>query len=974
MRFHYHLIGMTGLLAVCPAQAANKPAIVRQALDTSTEITLPPEAAARAKAAPESIRAGRNSAGVKALKIVRQFSMAQLGKNPEILLGTTRVSMAPVFANPAALPNIAKRLRTTPQLVTVVAEGSQISEVEVGPQGRGLQIWHFLSYQIKPGVCGNVARRSELAKGVALVNGGTGCSNRLTNQARGAAFANPKDPHFIADPAKRAKALADANLKAAQTSAAIATDIAQLRTTLASVEGRAQIDAERGPGEATRLSALSDDQLTEEMINSGLTKIEQVYFVPTNRLPMMKIRGSTAPKGEKPESVTNTDKPLEPHVFLTGFTLGRDYSWGERVEKTINLCVFSCKKTYFAEVHAGFDYAFGLRFPIKLGGTFHHRQQGTTQSASVTTDFAPINGSAEDYASTGLPSEQVKEGKELVAEFKASAGASYNIPIYPSIPIPDLSVGKDFTEGLPAPFTLGQFRPPTPGESCPPAPAKNCLKPLIKIFDDFDLIGGRANFKVIGARIFPAIKVELTSDSLKFILHDLVKDPNTPIVLDHSGITTTDLGIDPASNTSKFSIGEPEYTLSFLLTPGLVGNLFIDVGVWSNEWNFPAWFPQLALKIPQEGKAFSCHGQTVCSRIYEYSATVAKDSAGAKADDPNLSAFENALNKWSEGFSNNWRSQCADDGCKFVIVLIAADAKAVGQKKYNANKATTMADMASTFEDAIDQAFGAWGKGFQRQWNPQCADVNCKIAIGGIIIGAQGLGKNKTNANPATPMDEITPIFADAAKQAQAAVNQSKQREQIEKQHKTYMALVQVLWSSKCADQLCRTNTANLSQKMLAELIAQSKENPEASAGKIQVPVSNIYVPKFQAEIDASRARVGRRPTGVLSPSAPTVTNGRSAAPIPEAPPIYQNRAPVAEPVPEPAPPPVTQGRNGFPNFQFPTLAAPRPAPVVLKSTICRFTSGPRAGQDQDYAPMAPIPVGSNCQDGRGSVGSVVAP
>ncbi len=42
-------------------------------------------------------------------------------------------------------------------------------------------------------------------------------------------------------------------------------------------------------------------------------------------------------------------------------------------------------------------------------------------------------------------------------------------------------------------------------------------------------------------------------------------------------------------------------------------------------------------------------------------------------------------------------------------------------------------------------------------------------------------------------------------------------------------------------------------------------------------------------------------------------------------------------------------------------------------STLCRFNSGPRAGETQDYAPMDPLPVGSRCQDGRGSTGSVVA-
>jgi hypothetical protein len=50
-----------------------------------------------------------------------------------------------------------------------------------------------------------------------------------------------------------------------------------------------------------------------------------------------------------------------------------------------------------------------------------------------------------------------------------------------------------------------------------------------------------------------------------------------------------------------------------------------------------------------------------------------------------------------------------------------------------------------------------------------------------------------------------------------------------------------------------------------------------------------------------------------------------------------------------------------------------KPSSGGEKSTICSFTSGPRAGQTQDYAPMAPLPVGSACQDGAGSFGKVVA-
>ena len=41
----------------------------------------------------------------------------------------------------------------------------------------------------------------------------------------------------------------------------------------------------------------------------------------------------------------------------------------------------------------------------------------------------------------------------------------------------------------------------------------------------------------------------------------------------------------------------------------------------------------------------------------------------------------------------------------------------------------------------------------------------------------------------------------------------------------------------------------------------------------------------------------------------------------------------------------------------------------------CKFTSGPRAGQTQDYSQLPPLPLGSSCQDGQSpvSTGTVVA-
>lgn len=51
-----------------------------------------------------------------------------------------------------------------------------------------------------------------------------------------------------------------------------------------------------------------------------------------------------------------------------------------------------------------------------------------------------------------------------------------------------------------------------------------------------------------------------------------------------------------------------------------------------------------------------------------------------------------------------------------------------------------------------------------------------------------------------------------------------------------------------------------------------------------------------------------------------------------------------------------------------------RTTTVSNNSTICRFNAGPRSGQIQDYAPVAAIPIGAACQDGFGSTGVVIAP
>lgn len=51
------------------------------------------------------------------------------------------------------------------------------------------------------------------------------------------------------------------------------------------------------------------------------------------------------------------------------------------------------------------------------------------------------------------------------------------------------------------------------------------------------------------------------------------------------------------------------------------------------------------------------------------------------------------------------------------------------------------------------------------------------------------------------------------------------------------------------------------------------------------------------------------------------------------------------------------------------------PAVSQERSFLCKFTSGPRAGEIQDYTghPHGALPVGTSCQDGMGSWGVIVS-
>ena len=599
------------------------------------------------------LRGGTHAETMQRLHVLRTYALSDVRTNPQVTVGEARLDFRPMLNNSKALFNIAEQLRAMPQHVQVQESSSEVSEVE-----QGLVIHHVLIYRVLPGACSDSGARAQLARA------GIECFTSAPMSERLAEFSKPGSPRYVADPGKRQAAISAFQRNNPQADADASKGIAELRKSLANPSQRAAIAAQIGQAETARLGNLNDDQLKEEMINSAAQRIEETMFVPklesinyahpqhalanaTNSGEMTAVQqmlregvpehgaspanfpkllkvvpaaalhhptGSAATGGDKA-----ADYEMGPYIFLTGFTIGHDYEWSWGVSVTINWCVLGCSSTYSVDLHAGFNYGFGLRFPIRTQFKYHAVLRGNNSAqAELTATFEPIEGTVNDFFSAGLSGDQMYDGKEMVAQVGADAGFDYNLPVVGSGG-QGFTVGVDFTDLLPAPYTHGKFQPPVPGTHGIDSPF---------IFNGIDLLGGLFNFGAVGGQVFPAVNVNLHSNKLEFTLNDEVLRRQSRLT--RTGQTVS-LGVTPSAggDDSHFGIGNPVYNLGFTLTPGLAPTVFVDVAVWSNTWTWPVWFPQLAVDLPPNGIDFGCHAGTTCvidfQPVYDASTGQVKD-------------------------------------------------------------------------------------------------------------------------------------------------------------------------------------------------------------------------------------------------------------------------------------------------------------------------------------------------------------
>jgi hypothetical protein len=576
--------------------------------------------------------------GLQQLHVLKTYDLGVLRAHPKVAFEDSTADFSTLFRDRRSLSNVAKGLRALPQYVTVTGESGKVYEI-----AEGLVIRQELAYRIRPGQCADPTAHAKLAAA------GAACFVQRPMEDSVRAFERESDPRYVKDPARRAAAIASYRRSSDEAERMVDDKVRAFRGLLAASESRKIYLQALGPAEVQRIEGLSDDQIKDEMINSGEVRLQQTLFVPRaaivqlsrfDRLNVDHNAGdSTSPRmasqveetaeqaakdnDVRTTKVTKVD--LQPkYIYLTGFTLAEEMQWEVTFSFEVNWCLAAgllnplaalsslaggdCVGHYYVEPHAGFGYGFGLRFPITTSGHYVRRVHDDGRAeATVKFDFAPINGSANDYTSTGLPPAWIFDGQELVARVHADAGFDYKLPVFGSNGV-NGGVDIDFTHWLPDPFTDGQFTPPAPGTATDPAHF---------IFDQIDLLGDIANWGFAGGKALPMVDVQLTSHGLTFDLSDQL-DPVHPVItqLQHSG-QTVPVGVESTSgHNSRFSLQDPTYNLAFLLTPGVDGRAFVDLAVWSHDWDYYLMFPELTVELPPGGMTFHCHDATQCHRDY----------------------------------------------------------------------------------------------------------------------------------------------------------------------------------------------------------------------------------------------------------------------------------------------------------------------------------------------------------------------
>ena len=666
------------------------------------------------------LKPGTQGQVVSKLPVVRTLDIAQLTASPIMTLGGTTFNFSPMLDNPKSLPNITNNLLAMPNLVEVHPAKAPMTAYQIK---QGVVVNSTLSYTLKPGACSTAANRAAIQKA------GIACFTYRNPSSQEAAFSNPAAVEYIADPALRSSAIADARVRSDAVMGDIQSGVTEFRAMLADPVQRAELTQTLGAAEVARLESLDDTALAGELVNMQEVQIEETGFIPmfqsispdqamfdaAKKSWAARMQKLAAADAQLAPSTQPTSYQIGDTVFLTGFTLSNASEWRKGISTTIKWCFVGCKRTYYVEAWAGFHYEFGLRFPMKLSGEYKYN--GST--AELLPNLTMFDGNADDYRKAGLPEAKVFNGKEFVAGFGFNAGFAANLPFHPLIKPPELGFDIDLTALKEFPFKGGNVAPPNPND---PGPTGDIF------FRDVDLLNNTANLGFVAIKVHPGLRVTLTSDRMGLTLNGTKFDNETPSIALPMG----------KAQVSSFKIADPTYNIKFSLTPGLEARLSINLAVWGTSFEWPIWLSAATITMPAGGIDFSCHEGTVCSRQFNLSPTGA------------VSQFQTELKAWGVDYDARWLKHCVDETCRTSVKIKRYDTIEWGIEQELANPDITMGSIKGTLTDADNAAVkynqasvarkaqassdtsAAMGLVAIAFYTPQCLDSICVDAVAAL--------------------------------------------------------------------------------------------------------------------------------------------------------------------------------------------------------------------------------------------------
>jgi len=270
--------------------------------------------------------------------------------------------------------------------------------------------------------------------------------------------------------------------------------------------------------------------------------------------------------------------------FLDGWTLADDYEWEETWDFSVGT----------VSIGAGASYGVGLRIPIKVTSTLDPTKishvGGTDVAADVTTTVSAnvIDADADFYADAGLSDEDVQKGQEFV--LNADAHVSLDVYLFGE-KLVDLTLPKTHAidEGM-------DFRPSYAncGTKCGVdfwVPAKTTQTQIDVGIAGADAqvgfnVGGDGQVDLDYQSLFDDDPIASTKGSSSKNAHTLSFTDNTDQTL-----TTTLPALSKEGDKSfGYEISDVEYTWKVALTPGVKGDVWVDIPFFNWKMDIkPIW-------------------------------------------------------------------------------------------------------------------------------------------------------------------------------------------------------------------------------------------------------------------------------------------------------------------------------------------------------------------------------------------------